>query len=113
MQTFYALNKAYLDSLPPIMLFLSFIGIVGWAWWAKQKRETISDNALSSVSGAYKLLSDSQQSGITQRDKLVGELQAQLIVAQAENNRLRDIIESNRKSINDAITLRSLGTDGG
>ena len=114
MQTFYALNKAYLDSLPPIMLFLTLIGVVGWAWWAKQKPEAISANALTSVSGGYKLLSDSQQSRITQLDKLVTELQNQLIAAQTEISRLRDLIESMRtvKSINDATTLRSLSADG-
>ena len=116
MQTFYALNKAYLEYFPPLMVFLTGIGVAAWAWWSKQKSASIGDNALTSVSGAYKLLSDSQQSGITQRDKLVGELQTQLKDAYTEISRLRDLIESMRavKSINDANTIRSLvDSEGG
>ena len=110
MQTFYALNKAYLDSLPPIMVFVTFIGVVGWSWWAKQKKDAIGDNALISVSGGYKSLSDSQQSRITQLDKLVTELQVQLFSAQTEIARLRDLIENMRsvKANADAAALRSL-----
>ena len=114
MQTFYALYKGYLDLIPPFMVFLTGVGVAAWAWWAKQRSATIGDNALSSVSGGYKFLSDSQQSRITQQDKLVTELESQLESAHIEISRLRDLIESMRavKSINDATTLRSLSADG-
>ena len=114
MQTFYALNKVYLEYFPPLLVFLTGIGVAAWAWWAKQKSASIGDNALSSVSGGYKFLSDSQQSRITQQDKLVNELETQLEASHTEISRLRDLIESMRavKSINDATTLRSLSADG-
>ena len=115
MQTFYTLNKAYLDSLPPIMVFLTLIGVVGWSWWAKQKKDAIGDNALMSVSGGYKSLSDSQQSRISQLDKLVAELEVQLTSSHLEIARLRDLIENMRsvKASADAAALRSLANSEG
>ena len=116
MQTFYTLNKVYLDSLPPIMVFLTLVGVVGWSWWSKQKRDAIGDNALTSVSGGYKSLSDSQQSRIVHLDKLVTELHTQLTVAQTEIERLRELIGNIRfaKASTDAAQLRALtNSEGG
>ena len=79
-------------------------------------------NAMTSVSGGFKQLADTQQARITQveatntrLEKLVAELHQQLSDAQVEINRLRDLIESLRavKAINDAAMLRSLGGEGG
>ena len=94
---------------------LTFIGVVGWAWWAKQKSATIGDNALISVSGGYKSLSDSQQARIVQQDKFIAELQSQLIAAQTEIERLRELIGNMRcaKASTDAATLRTLANSEG
>ena len=103
MQAFYEINKAYLEYFPPLLVFLTGIGVAAWSWWSKQKRETTSDNALTYVSGGYKSLSDSQQSRITQLEKMATELQN-------ENNRLRDLIETMRA----AKTIRGLiDSEGG
>ena len=115
MQAFLALLQDNVAAAPGFMVFLSGAGVAAWSWWSKQKNQTTGDNAFSAVSGGYKYLSDSQQARITQQDKLITELEAQLNAAQIEIIRLRDVMESLRavKSINDAATLRALSGDGG
>ena len=115
MQAFLAFIQTNLSAAPGLMVFLSGVGVAAWSWWSKQKNQTIGENALTSVSGGYKYLSDSQQSRITQQDKMVAELESQLNARDAEIIRLRDLIENMRsvKATADAGALRSLANSEG